>query len=119
MLSTFYAWSIEHIKRVFEAKSERDCLEALDATFSERLEFTFNGSPLPRVGLEQHVQRPDPFAGAGGEAVGAGGDGAFEDDLLPFPCRQGQTGVPGGAWGAGFGSARHLRPAPCTRRWPC
>ncbi|OBZ72161.1 hypothetical protein A0H81_07631 [Grifola frondosa] len=55
MLSTFYAWSIEHIKRVFEAKTERDCLEALDDTFSQKLEFTFNGSPLPRMGLQKIV----------------------------------------------------------------
>ncbi|RDX57076.1 hypothetical protein K466DRAFT_484322 [Polyporus arcularius HHB13444] len=55
MLSTFYSWSIEHIKNVFEAKSERDCLQALEDTFSQRLEFTFNGSPLPRVGLQKIV----------------------------------------------------------------
>ena len=55
MLPTFYSWSIEHIKRVFEAKSERDCLQALDDTFSQRLEFTFNGSPLPRIGLQKIV----------------------------------------------------------------
>ena len=55
MLPTFYSWSIEHIKSVFEAKSENDCLRALDNTFSDRLEFTFNGSPLPRVGLQKLV----------------------------------------------------------------
>lgn len=55
MLPTFYSWSIEHIKSVFEAKSERDCLRALDETFSQRLEFTFNGAPLPRVGLQKIV----------------------------------------------------------------
>ncbi|KAI0360185.1 hypothetical protein OH77DRAFT_1394527 [Trametes cingulata] len=55
MLPGFYAWSIEHIKRVFEAKTERDCLQALEDTFSQRLEFTFNGSPLPRVGLQKIV----------------------------------------------------------------
>ncbi|KAI8980075.1 hypothetical protein BD414DRAFT_109261 [Trametes punicea] len=55
MLTSFYTWSCEHIKKVFEAKSERDCLQALEETFSERLEFTFNGSPLPRVGLQKIV----------------------------------------------------------------
>ncbi|OJT02254.1 hypothetical protein TRAPUB_7235 [Trametes pubescens] len=55
MLPTFYAWSIEHIKNVFEAKCERDALQALEDTFSHRLEFTFNGSPLPRVGLQKIV----------------------------------------------------------------
>ncbi|KAH9902750.1 hypothetical protein C8Q73DRAFT_635136 [Cubamyces lactineus] len=55
MLPTFYAWSTEHIRRVFEAKSEHDCLKALDDTFSQRLEFTFNGSPLPRAGLQKIV----------------------------------------------------------------
>ncbi|KAI9061074.1 hypothetical protein PYCCODRAFT_1427917 [Trametes coccinea BRFM310] len=55
MLPGFYAWSIEHIKKVFEAKSERECLQALEETFSQRLEFTFNGSPLPRVGLQKIV----------------------------------------------------------------
>ncbi|KAM5537151.1 hypothetical protein V8D89_009084 [Ganoderma adspersum] len=55
MLSTFYSWSIEHIKRVFEAKCESDCLQALDETFSQHLEFTFNGSPLTRGGLQKIV----------------------------------------------------------------
>ena len=55
MLPSFYSWSIEHIKRVFEGKSEQACIQAIDDTFSERLEFTFNGSPLPRVGLQKLV----------------------------------------------------------------
>ena len=55
MLSTFYSWSIEHIKSVFEAKCESDCLQALDETFSQHLEFTFNGSPLTRGGLQKIV----------------------------------------------------------------
>lgn len=55
MLSTFYSWSIEHIKRVFEAKSENECLQALDETFSERLDFTFNGSQVRRIELQEIV----------------------------------------------------------------
>ena len=55
MLPTFYSWSIEHIKRVFEGKSEQACIQAIDDTFSERLEFTFNGSPLPRAALQKIV----------------------------------------------------------------
>ncbi|OCH93063.1 hypothetical protein OBBRIDRAFT_790656 [Obba rivulosa] len=55
MLSSFYAWSIEHIKGVFEAKSEIDCLRALDETFSQRVEFTFNGTSLSRYSLEQVI----------------------------------------------------------------
>ena len=55
MLCTFRTWSIEHIKSVFEAKSERDCLQALNETFSEKLDFTFNGSQVPRVELRETV----------------------------------------------------------------
>ena len=55
MLPTIYEWSVEHIKNVFEAKSEDECIKALDDTFSQRLEFTFNGAPLPRVGLQKIV----------------------------------------------------------------
>ncbi|EMD33958.1 hypothetical protein CERSUDRAFT_125705 [Gelatoporia subvermispora B] len=55
MLTSFYAWSVEHIKSVFEAKSEIDCLRALDETFSQRVEFTFNGTQLSRYSLQQVV----------------------------------------------------------------
>ena len=55
MLSTLYSWSFEHTKRIFEAKSEHECLQALNETFSARLDFTFNGSQLCRVELQETV----------------------------------------------------------------
>ncbi|KAH9950009.1 hypothetical protein B0H21DRAFT_777039 [Amylocystis lapponica] len=45
----------EHIKRVFEAKTESECRRALDDTFSQRMEFTMNGTSLPRAGLLRTV----------------------------------------------------------------
>ncbi|KZT01372.1 uncharacterized protein LAESUDRAFT_707458 [Laetiporus sulphureus 93-53] len=55
MLPTCYAWSKEHIKRVFEAKSAADCLRALDDTFSQKIELTLNGKPLPRSHLQTAI----------------------------------------------------------------
>ncbi|KAL6301338.1 hypothetical protein BKA93DRAFT_738820 [Sparassis latifolia] len=55
MLSTIYAWSLDHIKRVFEAKTTLECLRALDETFSQHIEFTMNGMQLPRIGLQRTV----------------------------------------------------------------
>ncbi|KAF9811638.1 hypothetical protein IEO21_06487 [Rhodonia placenta] len=55
MHSTFYAWSQEHIKRVFEAKSARDCLRALDDTFSQTIDLSLNGQSLPRTHLQTAI----------------------------------------------------------------
>ncbi|KAH9945017.1 uncharacterized protein BXZ73DRAFT_73246 [Epithele typhae] len=87
MLPTFSSWSMEHIKRVFEAKSELDCLHALDDTFSQRLEFTFNGAPLPRVGLQKLVLGMVQTAGFDlhvdwKNAVEVPRDGANRDGML-------------------------------------
>ncbi|CCL99313.1 uncharacterized protein FIBRA_01329 [Fibroporia radiculosa] len=55
MLSTFYTWSREHIQRVFEAKSSEDCRQALDDTFSQRIDLTLNGTTLPRTHLQKAI----------------------------------------------------------------
>ncbi|KAH9831565.1 uncharacterized protein C8Q71DRAFT_781216 [Rhodofomes roseus] len=57
ILPTFYAWSQEHIQRVFEAKTSADCLQALNDTFSQNVELTLNGSPIPRTYLESTIMR--------------------------------------------------------------
>ncbi|KZT67948.1 hypothetical protein DAEQUDRAFT_672301 [Daedalea quercina L-15889] len=55
ILPTFYAWSKEHIQRVFEAKTSADCLQALNDTFSQNVELILNGSPIPRTYLESTI----------------------------------------------------------------
>ncbi|KAI0925561.1 hypothetical protein AcW1_007976 [Taiwanofungus camphoratus] len=55
MLSTFYAWSVEHIQRVFEAKTSAECLRAVDDTFSQKIELTLNGNSLPRIHLQRAI----------------------------------------------------------------
>ena len=55
MYSSIYSWSIDHIKSVFEAKSEDDCLRAIDATFSHAIEVTVNGKSLSRMELQRFV----------------------------------------------------------------
>ena len=55
MLSSIYEWSIEHIKNVFEAKSEDECLRALDETFSQNIDFTTNGKQLTHADLRRFV----------------------------------------------------------------
>ncbi|KAL4244071.1 hypothetical protein ABKN59_010964 [Abortiporus biennis] len=55
MFSTIYDWSIEHIRDVFEAKSEDECLFAIDHTFSQSIEVIVNGNPLTRLELERFV----------------------------------------------------------------
>ena len=55
MLSTIYEWSVEHIKNVFEAKSEDECIKALDETFSQHIDFSTNGKQLNRADLQRFV----------------------------------------------------------------
>ena len=55
MLPTIYEWSVQHIQNVFEAKSEDECIRALDETFSQDIEFTTNGKLLCRADLERFV----------------------------------------------------------------
>lgn len=55
MLSTIYEWSIEHIRNVFEAKSEDECLRAIDDTFSQAIEFITNGKQLGRADLQRFI----------------------------------------------------------------
>lgn len=54
-LPSIYAWSIDHIKHVFEAKSEEDCLEAIEDTFSHHIEIAINGKELSRGELQKFV----------------------------------------------------------------
>ncbi|KAK7690518.1 hypothetical protein QCA50_005616 [Cerrena zonata] len=54
-LPSIYAWSIEHIKHVFEAKTERDCLESIEETFSHHIEISINGKELSRGELQKFV----------------------------------------------------------------
>lgn len=55
LATTLHEWSIEHIASVFEAKSEHDCLRALDDTFSQHIEFMSNGKQLCRADLQKFV----------------------------------------------------------------
>lgn len=55
MLPTLYEWSVAHIQNVFEAKSEDECLRAIDETFSRCIEFIANGKQLNRAELERFV----------------------------------------------------------------
>ena len=55
MLPTLYEWSISHIGSVFEAKSEDECLRAIDNTFSRGIEFIANGKQLNRTELQRFI----------------------------------------------------------------
>lgn len=55
MLPTLYDWSISHIQNVFEAKSEDECLRAIDHTFSRGIEFIANGKQLNRTELQRFI----------------------------------------------------------------
>ena len=55
MLPTIYDWSVTHIQTVFEAKSEDECIRAIDETFSQNIEFTTNGKLLCRADLQRFV----------------------------------------------------------------
>ncbi|KAL1739953.1 hypothetical protein HDZ31DRAFT_48477 [Schizophyllum fasciatum] len=54
-LNNLTDWSIEHIRAVFEARTDDDSLRAIESTFSERLEGTVNGAPLSRPQVAQMV----------------------------------------------------------------
>ncbi|PSS36764.1 hypothetical protein PHLCEN_2v1395 [Hermanssonia centrifuga] len=55
MLPTLYDWSVEHIKNVFEAKSEDECLRAIHATFSQNIDFSTNGKQLCQLDLQRFI----------------------------------------------------------------
>jgi len=55
MYSSIYAWSIDHIKTVFEAKTEDECIRAIDDTFSHAIDVTVNGKALSRMELQRFV----------------------------------------------------------------
>ena len=55
MLSTIYEWSVQHIKNVFEAKSEDECLRAMNETFAQDIDFTSNGKQLGHSELKRFV----------------------------------------------------------------
>jgi len=53
--TSIYDWSISHIKSVFEAKSEEDCLSAIEETFSHGIDIDMNGKRLSRPELQKFV----------------------------------------------------------------
>lgn len=55
MLPTIYEWSVEHIRNVFEAKTEEECAKAIDDTFSQHIDFSTNGKQLNRSDLHRFV----------------------------------------------------------------
>ncbi|THH29992.1 hypothetical protein EUX98_g4187 [Antrodiella citrinella] len=55
MYSSIYTWSIDHIKTVFEAKTEDECIRAIDDTFSHAIDVTVNGKALSRMELQRFV----------------------------------------------------------------
>ena len=55
MYPSIYSWSVDHIKSVFEAKSEGECIHAIDETFSHAIEVTVNGKVLSRMELQRFV----------------------------------------------------------------
>ncbi|KAF9456750.1 hypothetical protein BDZ94DRAFT_1274861 [Collybia nuda] len=54
-LCSLSEWSIQHIRNVFEARSDEQSLRAIAATFSEDVSATVNGVPLSREGIDQLV----------------------------------------------------------------
>lgn len=55
MFSSFEDWSVEHIRSVFEAKSEDECRSAIENTFTSDIEFVANGAKLNLPQLTQFV----------------------------------------------------------------
>lgn len=55
MLPTIYEWSVEHIRRVFEAKSEDECRRAINDTFARDVDFISNGKQLSQLDLQRFV----------------------------------------------------------------
>lgn len=55
MLPTIYQWSVEHIRRVFEAKSEDECRRAIHDTFSHDIDFITNGKQLTNLDLQRFI----------------------------------------------------------------
>ncbi|CAL1716951.1 unnamed protein product [Somion occarium] len=53
--TSIYSWSIDHIKHVFEAKSEDECLRAIEDTFSHHIDVSVNGKELSRIELQKFV----------------------------------------------------------------
>lgn len=54
-LCSLSEWSIQHIRDVFEARSDEQSLRAITATFSDNVSATVNGAPLSREGINQLV----------------------------------------------------------------
>ncbi|KAI0077777.1 hypothetical protein K474DRAFT_1661188 [Panus rudis PR-1116 ss-1] len=54
-IPSIYSWSIDHIKAVFEAKSEDECLRAIEETFSHHIDVSVNGKELSRPELQKFV----------------------------------------------------------------
>lgn len=54
-LSSLTNWSMQHIRDIFEAGSDDQCLKAVVDTFSENVVATINGSPITREDIKQLV----------------------------------------------------------------
>lgn len=64
-LSSLSEWSVERMAAIFEAVTEEDALEAIAETFSDNVQATLNGLPLPRPIIDKAVlaMRPSPNGG--------------------------------------------------------
>jgi hypothetical protein len=54
-LTSLTTWSHEHIRAIFEAKTDADALLAISSTFASTVQVTLNGSPLSREGIDHLV----------------------------------------------------------------
>jgi hypothetical protein len=54
-LSSLTEWSQSHIKRVFEAKSDSQCLEAINDTFTPSVKATLNGQSVSPADVKNFV----------------------------------------------------------------
>ena len=54
-LCSLSEWSTQHIRDVFEARSEERCLRAIASTFSDSVKANINDMPLSREGINQLV----------------------------------------------------------------
>jgi len=64
-LSSLSEWSVERMAAIFEAATEEDVLKAIAETFSDNVQATLNGLPLPRPVIDKAVlaMRPNPNGG--------------------------------------------------------
>jgi len=54
-LSSLSEWSVQHIRDIFEARTDEQSLRSIDATFSDSVNASINGGMLSREGINQLV----------------------------------------------------------------